>query len=64
MARFRHMPEWEGVNKDLAKKLVFDEATIARIAEEGDSLDFVEVMMSLEEAFPQNSRDKRILRRA
>ena len=50
MARFRDMPEWEEVKKDLAKKLGFDEATIARIGErEGDSLDLVEMTMSLEE---------------
>ncbi len=40
MAKFRDMPEWEEVKKDLAKKLGFDEATIARIGGvEGDCLD-------------------------
>jgi acyl carrier protein len=54
MSKFRDMPEWEEVKKDLAKKLGFDEATIARIGDvEGDSLDFVETIMSLEEAFPK-----------
>jgi acyl carrier protein len=50
--RFRDLPDWEEVRKNLAEELGMDEEQIAAIGEvEGDSLDLVEASMALEEAF-------------
>ena len=50
--RFRDLPDWEEVRKNLAEKLGVDQEQIAAIGEvEGDSLDLVEASMALEETF-------------
>ena len=49
--KFRDLPDWEEARKSLAE-LGLDEEAIASVGEqEGDSLDLVEICMSLEEAF-------------
>jgi acyl carrier protein len=50
--KFKDLPDWEEVRKNLAKELGMDEGQITAIGEvEGDSLDLVETSMALEEAF-------------
>jgi acyl carrier protein len=50
--KFRDLPDWEEVRKNLAEELGLDEQHIAAIGDvEGDSLDLVETAMALEEAF-------------
>jgi len=49
--KFRDLPEWQEIRIELKQK-GFDPNVIAELGEiEGDSLDFVEMVMALEEAF-------------
>jgi len=50
--KFRDLPDWEEAKKNLAQELGLDEEYIDAIGDvEGDSLDLVETVMALEEAF-------------
>ena len=50
--KFRDLPEWQDFRRWLREEFDLDPNLIAEFGEiEGDSLDFVEVTMALEEAF-------------
>ena len=54
--KLEDIPEWQGVRETLIEKLSLDELQIRKIeaeieSKQFDSLDFVELVISLEEAF-------------
>ena len=50
--KFRDMPEWPEVRKELKEELGLDPNVVAEIGEaDGDSLDLVEVTIALEGRF-------------
>ncbi len=54
MAKRKHIkdtPEWPALRKTLAEKVGKSETEIDELAESWDSLDLVELVMALEEAF-------------
>jgi len=57
--KFRDLPEWQEVRKSL-KEQGFDPNVIAELGElEGDSLDLVEMTITLEEAFESRVKSER-----